>query len=62
MKQLYDGGTTTLVNKRRIARDAAGRVYQERWALVPKNDPRVQSIQNMIQIHDPLTHTRYDCF
>jgi hypothetical protein len=36
VKQLFDGGTTTLVNKRRIARDAAGRVYQERWALVPK--------------------------
>jgi hypothetical protein len=62
VKQLYDGGTTTLVNKRRIARDAEGRVYQERWALVPKNDPRVQSIQTMIQIHDPLAHTRYDCF
>jgi hypothetical protein len=29
VKQLYDGGTTTLVNKRRIARDAAGRIYQE---------------------------------
>ena len=35
-KLLYDGGTVTFVNKRRIARDAAGRVYQERWALVPK--------------------------
>ena len=62
VKQLYDGGTTTLVNKRRIARDAAGRVYQERWALVPKNDQRVQSMQTMIQIHDPLIHTRHDCF
>ena len=62
VKQLYDGGTTTLVNKRRIARDAAGRVYQERWALVPKNDHRVQSIQSMIQIFDPLAHTRHDCF
>jgi hypothetical protein len=62
VKQLYDGGTTTLVNKRRIARDAAGRVYQERWALVPKNDHRVQSIMNMTQIHDPLAHTRHDCF
>jgi hypothetical protein len=62
VKQLYDGGTTTLVNKRRIARDAAGRVYQERWALVPKNDHRVQSIQSMIQIFDSLAHTRHDCF
>jgi len=62
VKQLYDGGTTTLVNKRRIARDAAGRVYQERWALVPKGDHRVHSIMSMIQIFDPLAHTRYDCF
>jgi hypothetical protein len=62
VKQLYDGGTTTLVNKRRIARDAAGRVYQERWALVPKNDHRVESILSMIQIFDPLAHTRHDCF
>jgi len=62
VKQLYDGGTTSLVNKRRIARDAAGRVYQERWALVPKNDERVHSILSMIQIFDPLAHTRHDCF
>ena len=62
VKQLYDGGTSTLVNKRRIARDAAGRVYQERWALVPKNNHRVQSIMSMIQIFDPLAHTRHDCF
>ncbi|MGB8472468.1 MAG: hypothetical protein WCE61_00120 [Candidatus Acidiferrum sp.] len=62
VKQLYDGGTITLVNKRRIARDAAGRIYEERWALVPKNAHRVQSIMNMIQIFDPLAHTRHDCF
>ncbi len=62
VKQLYDGGTTTLVNKRRIARDAAGRIYQERWALVPKNDDRVQSVLSLIQISDPQAHTRHDCF
>jgi hypothetical protein len=62
VKQLYDGGTTTLVNKRRIARDAAGRIYEERWALVPKNDDHVQSVLGMIQISDPLAHTRHDCF
>ena len=62
VKQHYDGGTTTLVNKRRIARDAEGRVYQERWALAPKNDHRLQSVQTMIQIFDPLAHTRHDCF
>ncbi len=62
VKQLYEGGTTTFINKRRIARDADGRIYQERWALVPKNNPRVQSVMNMIQISDPLAHTRHDCF
>jgi hypothetical protein len=62
VKQLYDGGTTTLVNRRKIARDAAGRVYQERCALVPKNQDHGQSIRSMTQIFDPLTHTRHDCF
>jgi hypothetical protein len=62
VKQLYDGGTTTFVNKRRIARDAAGRVYQERWALVPKNDDRVQSMMTVIQIADPTAQTLYNCF
>ena len=62
VKQLYDGGTTTFVNKRRIARDATGRVYQERCALVPKNQDRGPSIRSMIQIFDPLEHARYDCF
>src|ERR1700756_1236885 len=32
-----EGATITLVNERHIARDRNGRVYQERWYLVPKN-------------------------
>jgi hypothetical protein len=62
VKQLYDGGTVTFVNKRRIARDAAGRIYQERWALVPKNDERVKSMMTVIQIMDPKAHTLYNCW
>ena len=62
VKQLPDGGTTTFVNKRRIARDADGRVYQERWALVPKNDYRVESMMTVIQIANPIAHTLYNCF
>ena len=62
VKQMYDGGTMTLVNKRRIARDAAGRIYQERWALEPKGDTRIQPVLTMIQISDPQAHTRHDCF
>ena len=61
-RQLYDGGTTTLVNRRKIARDAAGRIFQERVALVPKSQDHGQPIRSMVQIFDPATHTRYDCF
>jgi hypothetical protein len=61
VKTLYDGGTMTLVNKRRIARDSQGRIYQERWVLVPKNG-KVESEMTTIQIADPEKHTLYNCF
>jgi hypothetical protein len=61
VKALNDGGTITLVNKRQIARDAAGRIYQERWFLVPKNG-KAESRMTAIQIADPNTHTLYNCF
>ena len=62
VKTLPDGGTVTWVNKRRIARDSAGRIYQERWALIPKNDPRVKPVLSVIQVEDPNEHTLYNCF
>jgi hypothetical protein len=61
IRVLADGGTITSVNKRRIARDASGRVYQERWFLVPKNG-NVESQMTTIQIADPKTHQLYNCF
>jgi hypothetical protein len=61
IKTLYDGGTITTVNQRRIARDGKGRVYQERWFLVPKNG-KVESEMTTIQIADPNAHTLYNCF
>jgi hypothetical protein len=61
VRMLADGGTITGVNKRRIARDAAGRIYQERWFLVPKNG-NVESEMTTIQISDPNAHTLYNCF
>ncbi len=61
VRTLGDGGTITLVNKRRITRDAAGRVYQERWFLVPKNGT-VESHMTTIQIADPSTHVLHNCF
>ncbi len=61
VQSLSDGGTITLVNQRRIARDSKGRIYQERWLLVPKNG-KVESKMNVIQIADPNSHTLYNCF
>lgn len=58
---LADGGTITIENKRKIARDAEGRIYMERWLLVPR-DGKQQSRMTAIQISDPLTHTLYSCF
>ena len=55
-----DGGTVTLVNERPIARDSKGRIYQERWLLVPKYG-KVKSQMNWIQIADPKQHTLYSC-
>ena len=61
IKTLSDGGTMTLVNKRRIARDSSGRIYQERWLLVPKMG-KAQSRMTTIQIYDPVKHVHYACF
>jgi len=61
IKTLYDGGTITTVNQRRIARDGKGRVYQERWFLVPKNG-KIDSQMTTIQLTDPTAHTLYNCF
>ena len=61
VKTLSDGGTMTLVNKRKIARDSDGRIYQERWVLVPKMGKAV-SRMTTIQIADPNKHTLYNCF
>jgi hypothetical protein len=54
------GGTITLVNERPIVRDSQGRIYQERWALVPKSG-RAKSQRMIIQIADPNQHTLYSC-
>ncbi|HEX3892758.1 MAG TPA: hypothetical protein VHW46_09320 [Terracidiphilus sp.] len=59
-RPLANGGTYTLVNERKIARDAAGRIYQERWILVPKGGT-IQSQMNVFQITDPEMHTWYNC-
>ena len=55
------GGNVIAVNQRRVARDSMGRIYEERWYLVPK-DSGVESRMNVIQIADPETHTQYNCW
>jgi hypothetical protein len=61
IRQLPDGGAFTLVNQRRIARDSLGRIYEERWLLVPK-DGQIPSQMNVVQIADPGAHTLLNCF
>lgn len=62
VRTLAGGGVTlNMVNKRRIARDATGRTYQERWQLVFTNGTE-ESRMNVVQIADPNAHTLYNCF
>jgi hypothetical protein len=59
-RPMADGGSYTLTNHRRIARDSAGRIYEERWLMVPKGSD-IKSHMNFIQIADPINHTLYTC-
>src|SRR4029077_10187194 len=60
VRTLSTGGTITLVNHRRIARDSSGSVYEERWLFVPKNGTR-ESKLSAIQISDPNRHVLFTC-
>jgi hypothetical protein len=60
VKYSADGASMTFANQRRIARDSQGRIYEERWWLVPK-DSKVVSKMNWIQIADPKQRTLYNC-
>ena len=60
IRQLPDGSTITLKNHRAIARDSAGRIFQERRALVP-DDGKTNSGVTQIEISDPVTHELYIC-
>ena len=59
-RPMGNGGTFTLTNDRVIVRDGRGRIYQERWILVPKGSD-VKSFMTTIQITDPEQHTWYNC-
>jgi len=55
-----DGGTITLVNERHIARDGRGRIYEERWGLIPKNSD-VKSPMTWIQVANPKERVLFNC-
>ncbi len=59
-RPMENGETVTLVNQRRILRDSKGRIYQERWMLVPKNG-NIKPEMSIFQITDPEQHTGYNC-
>ena len=60
IRQLGNGTTITLKNRRAIARDHAGRIFQERRLLVPDDDKH-ESIVTQIEISDPIAHELYIC-
>jgi hypothetical protein len=60
VRLLPDGSRITLVNHRLIARDSAGRIFQERRMLVPKNGKQ-ESFVNQTEISDPILKQQYIC-
>ena len=59
-RPLGNGGSFTVANERRIVRDGKGRIYQERWILVPKGG-KAKSSMDVFQITDPIQHTWLNC-
>ena len=59
-RPLKGGGTYTVVNFWPIRRDGMGRIYEERWPLIPKG-ARIRSEMTWIQIADPISRTYYEC-
>jgi hypothetical protein len=60
VKYSADGASMTFVNERHIGRDGRGRIYEERWLLVPKGSG-IKSSMNWIQIADGQQRTLYNC-
>ena len=60
IRPLSDGSSVTLRNHRAIARDRAGRIFQERRLLVPE-DGRHESVVTKIEISYPVSHKLYIC-
>jgi hypothetical protein len=61
VRTLEDGTSVTLQNRRTIARDNGGRIFQERRGLFPPNDPREDQIRRL-DLANPLGHTIDYCW
>jgi hypothetical protein len=55
-----DGTSRTIKNHRNIARDGAGRIFQERRYLTPDGDKQETPI-TQLEYSDPTTHQIYFC-
>jgi hypothetical protein len=62
VRTLPDGSTVTSQNERHIARDADGRIFQERVTFVPvPNDGSRKMRVHAVDYSDPVNHTWYHC-
>lgn len=60
ISMLADGTTATVWNRRTVARDSTGRIFQQRVFFGPNGNtepPRIRALQYM----DPNRHEVYDC-
>lgn len=60
VRSLPNGARITLVNHRLIARDSAGRIFQERRLLVPQYGKQ-ESVVTQTEISDPILKQQYIC-
>ncbi|HEX3436508.1 MAG TPA: hypothetical protein VHT24_07035 [Pseudacidobacterium sp.] len=60
-RKLEDGGTITISNHRKVARDSSGRIFQERRYLMPNGDTKATPISEL-DFADPTLHELYICF
>jgi hypothetical protein len=60
-RQTSDGATIVVKNRRMVARDSQGRVFQERRRFVPA-DSSAPSTLFQLDYYDPVRHARTACF
>jgi hypothetical protein len=62
VRTLPDGSTITSQNERHVARDADGRIFEERvtFVPVPNDGPRKMRV-HAVDYTDPVSHTWYHC-